>query len=212
MSYRPRKIEQTDRFTYLGCVFSEDGKFDKEICNRISKAGGVSAQLRSTLFCKREVSVKTKLSVHRAVFRPTLMYGSESWIDNGNLVDKMEVADMRVLRMISGVSRWRQWQDRISNDTIREDLIVKSVKEASVQARLRWWGHVQRMGENRLPRKLLNSKMEGKRGRGRPPRRWEDAVGNDLDNKGVSWDEAREMAGDRGKWRSFVRSRDTVER
>ena len=54
--------------------------------------------------------------------------------------------------------------------------------------------------------------MEGKRGRGRPRRRWEDAVGNDLDMRGLSWDEAREMAGDRGKWRKFVRSGSIVER
>ena len=164
------------------------------------------------MFSKKEVSSKTKLSVHRAVFRPTLMYGSESWIDNGNFISKMEVADMRVLRMISGVNRWNQWQENISNDRIREDLIVNSVEEAATQARLRWWGHVQRMGEHRLPQQLLNSQLEGKRGRGRPRRRWEDAVGNDLDMKGLSWDEARNLAGDRGKWRRCVRSGDIVER
>ena len=85
-------------------------------------------------------------------------------------------------------------------------MIVNNVEEAATQARLRWWGHVQRMGEHRLPQQLLNSKIEGKRGRGRPRRRWEDAVGNDLDNRGLTWGEAREMAGDRGKWRKVVRS------
>src|SRR5687768_17529911 len=111
---------------------------------------------------------------------------------------------MRVLRMISGVNRWKQWQDSISNDRIREDLIVNSVEESATQARLRWWGHVQRMGEDRLPQQLLNSRVKRKRGRGRPRRRWEDAVENDLDIRGLSWDEAREMAGDRVKWRKLV--------
>ena len=100
-----------------------------------------------------------------------------------------------VLRMISGVNRWRQWQENISNDRIREDLIVNSVEEAATQSRLRWWGHVQRMDEHRLPQQLLNSRMEGKRGRGRPRRRWEDAVGNDLDNRGYHGMKL-------GKWRA----------
>lgn len=200
-------IEQVASFTYLGCIISEDGKLDNELESRISKANAVSCQLRNTLFNKKEVSTKTKLSVHRAIFRPILMYGSESWVDTNSKIQKLEVTDMRVLRMISGVRRWDQWQERISNDSIRNQLGVTDIDEAARQSRLRWWGHVQRMGEDRLPKQILESFVGGKRGRGRPRRRWEDSVGNDLDVRGFSWEEARGLALDRGKWRRVVKGR-----
>ena len=200
-------IEQVSSFVYLGCVISEDGKLEQEVQSRIMKANSVSCQLRNTLFCKKEVSTKTKLSVHRAIFRPILMYGSESWVDTGSIIDKLEVTDMRVLRMISGVSKWDQWHERISNDTIRNRLGVTDIDEAARQSRLRWWGHVQRMEDDRLPKQIMNCLVGGKRGRGRPRRRWEDSVGNDLDVRGFSWEEAKSIALDRGKWRGVVKGR-----
>ena len=112
-------IEQVSSFSYLGCIISEDGKLDKEFDSRIAKANAVSSQLRNTLFSKKEVSTKTKLSIHRAIFRPIMMYGSESWVDTNSSIHKLDVADMRVLRMVSGIRRWDQWQDNISNDDIR---------------------------------------------------------------------------------------------
>ena len=76
---------------------------------------------------------------------------------------------MRVLMMISRVNRRDQWEERISNSDIPDSLEVNSVEE---MARLRWWGHVQRMDNGRIPKKLLESSVDGKRGRGRPRRRW----------------------------------------
>ena len=198
-------IEQVSSFSYLGCIISEDGKLDKEFDSRIAKANAVSSQLRNTLFSKKEVSTKTKLSIHRAIFRPIITYGSESWVDTNSSIQKLEVADMRVLRMVSGIRRWDQWQDNISNDDIRGKLGVNDIDETARQSRLRWWGHVQRMGEDRLPKQIFESSVGGKRGKGRPRRRWEDSVGNDLDVRELRWEVARELARDRGRWRRVVK-------
>lgn len=61
----------------------------------------VTAQLRSHVFNKQKLSKETKMMIHRSIFRPTLTYGSESWVDSGNLLHDLEVAAMKVLRMIS---------------------------------------------------------------------------------------------------------------
>src|SRR5258706_9956479 len=75
----------------------------------------------------------------------------------------------------------------------------------TIQSRLRWWDPVQRMGEDRLPKQIFESSVGGKRGKGRRRRRWEDSVGNDLDVRDLSWEVARELARDRGRWRRVVK-------
>jgi hypothetical protein len=45
--------------------------------------------------------------------------------------------------------------------------------------RLRWFGHIERMGENRTPKRVLSMKLEATRPRGRPRNRWEDEVRED---------------------------------
>jgi hypothetical protein len=45
--------------------------------------------------------------------------------------------------------------------------------------RLRWFGHVQRMEENRIPKRVLYVNLEPTRPRGRPRNRWQDEVKED---------------------------------
>jgi hypothetical protein len=45
--------------------------------------------------------------------------------------------------------------------------------------RLRWFGHVQRKEENRIPKRVLSMKLEATRPRGRPKNRWQDEVSED---------------------------------
>jgi hypothetical protein len=69
--------------------------------------------------------------------------------------------------------------------------------------RMRWAGHVARMGENRNAYKLLVGKPEGKRPLGRPRRRWVDNIKMDLLEIGwtVDW---IGLAQDMDKWRALV--------
>ena len=88
---------------------------------------------------------------------------------------------MNVLRMIAKTSRRQQWDEHIRNEDIRVNLEVNSVEEAARVSRLRWLGHVQRMQSDRLPRRIMSEEVKGKRGRGRPWRRFLDSVKSDLE-------------------------------
>jgi hypothetical protein len=69
--------------------------------------------------------------------------------------------------------------------------------------RLRWFGHVQRMGKNRIPKKLLYRTLEMKRLRGRPRNRWQDEVRDDgrlVGGKG--W---KERVYNREEWKKLLR-------
>ena len=74
--------------------------------------------------------------------------------------------------------------------------IVRVIKSR----RMRWAGHVARMGEGRGVYSVLVGKPEGKRPLGRPRRRWEDNIKIDLQEVGCVGMDWIELAEDRDKW------------
>jgi hypothetical protein len=72
--------------------------------------------------------------------------------------------------------------------------------------RMRWEGHVARIGEKRNVYKLLVGKPERKRPLGRPRRRWIDNIKMDLLEIGVSVEDWIGLAQDRYRWRTLVNS------
>jgi hypothetical protein len=70
--------------------------------------------------------------------------------------------------------------------------------------RMRWAGHVTRMGEKRNAYRILVGKPEGKRPLGRPRRRWVDNIKMDL--REIKWDgmDWIDLAQDRDQWRALV--------
>ena len=70
--------------------------------------------------------------------------------------------------------------------------------------RMRWAGHVARMGEDRGVQRVLVGKPEGKRPLGRPRRRWEDHIKMDLQEVGGGRGDWMELAQNRDWWRALV--------
>jgi len=77
--------------------------------------------------------------------------------------------------------------------------IVKWIKGQ----RISWLGHLERMEEDRMPKKIFSQELEGTRRRGRPGKRWKEEAERDLQVLGVR--RCRELVADRKKWRDIVR-------
>ena len=94
---------------------------------------------------------------------------------------RLRVFGNRVLRRVFGPKRdevtgeWRKLHDEELSDLYSLPNIVRVVKSR----RMRWAGHVARIGGRRVHRVLVG-KPEGKRPLGRPRRRWEDNIKMDL--------------------------------
>jgi hypothetical protein len=92
------------------------------------------------------------------------------------------VFENRVLRRIFGPKRdevtgeWRKLNSWELHNLYSSPDIIRQIKSR----RMRWAGHVARMGERRKLYKLLVGRLEGKRPLGRPRRRWEDGIKMDL--------------------------------
>jgi hypothetical protein len=77
--------------------------------------------------------------------------------------------------------------------------IVKWIKGQ----RIIWLGHLERMEDDRMPKKIFTQELEGTRRRGRTRKGWREEVEGDLQVLGVRrW---RELVIDREKWRGIVR-------
>ena len=66
------------------------------------------------------------------------------------------------------------------NEEILEGAKVEAIATVMKRRRLEWFGHVERRGETENIRAVAETKMEGKRPRGRPKLRWNDTVRWDL--------------------------------
>jgi hypothetical protein len=84
-------------------------------------------------------------------------------------------------------------------------IIIKQEKESNlISRRMRWAGHVARMGEGRGVYRDLVARPEGKRPLGRPRRRWEDNINLDLREIGIDGANWIQLAQDRVQWRACV--------
>jgi hypothetical protein len=95
-----------------------------------------------------------------------------------------------VLRRIFGPKRdevtgeWRKLHIEELRDLYSSSSIIRIIKST----RMRWAGHIARMGEKRKAYRLLVGKPEGRRPLGRPRRRWVDNIRMDLGD--VGWGDA----------------------
>ena len=96
--------------------------------------------------------------------------------------------DNRILRRVFGPKRdevtgeWRKLHNEELSDLYALPNIVRMLKSR----RMRWVGHVARMGEGKGVHRVLVGNPEGNRPLGRPRRRWEDNIKIDLQEVGRS--------------------------
>ena len=70
-----------------------------------------------------------------------------------------------------------------------------------MRSRLQWAGHVERMADDRLPKRAAELREQGRRRRGRPRLRWEDYVKRDVRKAGEEEDWKKKKTRDRGGWK-----------
>ena len=106
-------------------------------------------------------------SVHNIIII-IITYGAETWKFNNNLESKLMSMEINFLR-----SARCPRLEKIRNNVIREDMSIKnSVSDYIRYKQLNWYDHVQRMGEERLPRNILGWCPPGRRKMGRHRNSW----------------------------------------
>jgi hypothetical protein len=95
---------------------------------------------------------------------------------------------------------------KLHNEALRDLYSSPSIIRIIKSRRMRWAGHVARMGEKSNAYRLLVGKPEGKRPLGRPRRRWMDNIRMYLGEVGWGVVDWIGLAQDRNGWRAVVNS------
>jgi hypothetical protein len=142
----------------------------------------------------------TKIRVYRGIILPVALYGCETWSLRLREEQRLRVFENRVLRRIFGpkgdeaTGDLRRLHNEELNDLYSSPNIIRVIKSR----RMRWAGHVARMGAKIGAYRILVGRPEGRRPLGRPRRRWEDNIRMDL-QAGVCGIEWTELAQDRDR-------------
>ena len=125
-----------------------------------------------------------------------MVYGLETVAVTKKQVEKMEVAEMKMLRFAMGVSR----KDKTRNEYIRGTVKVERLGMKMKEGRVRCYGHVMRRDQEYVGRKMMEMELPGKRKRGKPKKRFLDLVKEDMGKVG-----AKEMdVENRTVWRKMI--------
>ena len=95
--------------------------------------------------------------------------------------------------------------DRVRNEEVnRRAGIERELANRADQRVLRLFGHVERMDEYLMSKRVLMAEVSGGRVRGRPRLGWMDGAKVALGNRGMTVEAARQCAKDRKEWRALV--------
>ena len=159
-------IEEVTDFDYLGSLLAQNGECLKEIKRRLGMA---SKKLKNMKKLWKGNSEKTKLKFIRSLIFPIATYGSETWSIGKAAEKKINSFELRCYRRVLRIP----WTDKRTNKSVLEQ--IGNVPENWLQntimrQKLKFFGHIKR--HECLERDIYEGLVEGKRGRGRPKRRW----------------------------------------
>ncbi|KAK3524375.1 hypothetical protein QTP70_028018, partial [Hemibagrus guttatus] len=190
------EVKKVQEFKYLGSTVQSNGECGKEVKKRV-QAGWNGWRKVWGVLCDRKISARIKGKVYRTVVRVAMLYGLETVSLRKRQESELEVAELKMLRFSLGVTRL----DRIRNKYIRGTAHVGRLGDKVREARLRWFGHVQRRESEYIGRRMLDMELPGRRQRGRPKRRYMDGINEDMKLVGASVEDAE----DRDRWREMIR-------
>jgi len=200
---RGEKVERVDNFVYLGSTISEEASSTKEIDRRIGLGTSKFYSMKK-IWKQKEISRSTKLRFYRTLILPTVLYGAGTWTCGADEYRKLNTFHNDKLRSILGRKGYRKLNEYhipISNDKLYRKTFSWPLENEVRKLRLRWAGHVRRLPNTRLPKKILFGDVAGgKCKRGRKPINWIKCVEDDCEVVGISTSNWPAKAKDRKDW------------
>ena len=170
---------------YLGRAVCGDGKTEREVRRR-AQAGANTWRAVERVVADRRISKILKGKVMRTCLTPACLCGTETLAMVELQQQRLQACENNWVRKIARVTRADRRRRMVE---LREETGVQmSLTERQVRSRLQWAGHVDRMADDRLPKRAAELRQEDRRRRGRQRLRWEDNVKIDVRTTGEEKD------------------------
>jgi hypothetical protein len=132
-----------------------------------------------------------------------MSYGAETWTMTKKEEQALLIFERKICRRIYGPKfengKWKSRTNRELEEMSKGENIVKWIKGQ----RISWLGHLERMEEDRMPKKIFTQELEGTRRRGRQRKGWKEEVERDLQVLGVRrWGD---LVAEKEKWKEIFR-------
>ena len=114
-----------------------------------------------------------------------MLCGAEVWTLTKKEEQAALIFERKIFRRIYGPiyenGEWKSRTNRELEEMSKGENIVKWIKRQTIT----WLGHLERMKEDRMPKKIFTQELDGTRRRGRPRKRWKKKIERDLQVLGV---------------------------
>ena len=182
-------LEEVDCFKCLRSQVAADRGRERDVVHRMNEGYGAWGTLKSVL-SNRGQGIKAIKCPYEGVIVPTALYGAEAWGMRRAERRKVNVLEMKCLKSLVAVSH----MDRFRNEEVqRRGGMQRELASRADHREMRWFGHVQRMDEYRMARRVLMADVSGGRVRGKPILGWMDGVKVALGNQGMTVEAARQI-------------------
>jgi len=157
-------------------------------------------------FKNKNIPKKLKLRLKNTIIYKLLTCASETWKLTRRDRKQMNIFERKAYRRILGPvydnekENWRILTNKEIYASVKKPTIIETIR----LHRLRWFGQVQRMEENRIPKRVLYMNLRTTRLRGRPRNRWQDEVRED--GKIIGGEGWQEKVRNREAWKTFLRT------
>ena len=168
------KLEEVEKFKYLGATLTKNGTCDQEVRIRLAQATSAMVRL-TTIWKSTHIIFKLKYNLYRSLILSILTYGCESWTLNANITKKILAFENKSHRKLLCITYKKGKTNLFVKNKIN---ILIGTFEPLLQTirrrRLKWFGHTSR--HNSITKTILQGMVEGSRKRGRPKRKYIDDV------------------------------------
>ena len=161
------------------------------------------------IFKRHDIGIDTKVRLLNSCVVPVMTYGAESWTMTKEMERKVDAQQIRWLRRIMGIN----YRDHKTNEEVRERTKQVELSNQIRNMRMKWLGHLTRMDNKRITKRIHKWKPKGKRAIGRPRKRWMDNLNEDMKRAGLAINgkttgrnrmTLEELTEDRRTWRTMV--------
>ena len=154
----------------------------------------------SNVWNENAISLRTKLKIFNSIVISILTYGCESWKGLNEIEKRLRCFESGCLRKLLNI----RWFDRVSEEELRRRTGQRSIVEELKKSRWRWYGHVLRMPDQRIPKQAMHWRPAGRRRVGRPKDTWQRTIERERRERGLNLEDVEARAQDRDEWRKLV--------